>query len=418
MKSYQIEGRRKRKLSRKEAGQCLVTMKLSWRDLAGISQAQIKRWSQEAGLLIMQRAMEEERRRLAEGPDAVGYRWGSQEGYVVLDGRKVSMAHPRVRSFQKEEVPLESYRLFQVGMGEAAHRDLLRGISCRDYGGGTTGLLQGYGIARSSISRHFIERTEEELRRLLERNLSDWDLGVIYIDGIRYAQTLLVVALGIDVFGRKHTLGVWQGATENTTVCRALLEDLIRRGLDVEKKYLFIIDGGKGLRAALDEMFGQAAWVQRCQEHKKRNVVEHLPKDQQALWRGRLAKAYGESSEAAAKAALWSCVEDLRRINPSAARSLLEGLDETLILHRLGVPASLRRSLSTTNVLESGFSCVRHRTDRVTRWRPGDQVQRWVAGALWQAEEKSWTKIKGWRQLWKLWELLDRNALDSVPVKN
>lgn len=374
----------------------------------------------EAGLRVMQMAMESERSRLVDGPDPVGYRWGSQGGYVVLNGQKVHTPSLRVRDFQNREIPLETYKRFQSRekLGESAFRDLLRGVSTRDYSRGVTSLVGRYGVGKSCISRHFMDKTREELARLTERDLRGWDLGVIFIDGIHYAGLLLVVAMGIDIHGRKHTLGLWQGATENTVVCRELLEDLIRRGLNPTRNYLFIIDGGKGLRAALDEVFGPDALVQRCQEHKKRNVIEHLPKTKQKEWRGRLAAAYHQPSYEKAKSALWECVEDLRVLNPSAARSLLEGMEETLTLQRIEAPRGLWQSLSTTNVLESSFSIVRGRTNRVGRWQEKDHVQRWVASALLQAEERSWMKVKGWKNLWKLWEQIGRKEDDNVKTRS
>jgi transposase-like protein len=254
--------------------------------------------------------------------------------------------------------------------------------------------MRGYGAEKSSVSRQFVRASARRLRELLEQDLSTLDLVALMVDGIGFAGNLLVVALGIDSKGNKHPLGIWQGATENATVCQALLDDLIRRGLDAQKRYLFVLDGGKGLRSAVQKTFGERGEVQRCHEHKKRNVSDHLPPHRQAEFRRRMSAAYEMLDYSEAKSALSSCVRDLERINPSAAASLREGLEETLTLHRLDLPAALRVSLATTNPIESSFAYVREKTVRVKRWRDGDQAQRWTASALLKAKE-SWRKIKG-----------------------
>lgn len=259
------------------------------------------------------------------------------------------------------------------------------------------------------MSRQFVRASAEKLRELMERDLSALNLATLFIDGIGFAGHLLVVAMGVDEEGRKHALGLWQGATENAEVCQALLDDLVRRGLDPKKSCLFIIDGGKGLRAAIKRTFGKQAEVQRCHEHKKRNVAELLPKHRQTEFRRKMTAAYAMLDYDEAKRALLACVHDLERINPSAAASLREGLEETLTLHRLRVPAALRKSLSTTNPIESPFAYVREKTGRVKRWRGGDQVQRWAASALLKAE-KTWHPLRGHTQMPELLEALRRRG--------
>ena len=348
------------------------------------------------GLELMRLAVEEERVAVTESPERVGWKHGSQPGFVHWNGRKVAFPNRRVRSFDGEEVKLQSYGKFQEdgNNGRLALRDMMRGVSTRNYAEGVEGFLRGYGTARSSVSRGFIRASEAKLKELMERDLSKLDLVALFMDGIGFQGHLEVVAMGVDAQGRKHALGLWQGATENQVVCQSLLDDLIRRGLDAEKRYLFVIDGGKGLRAAIQRTFGKRGEVQRCQQHKQRNVAEHLPKHLQAEFRRKIAAAYGMTDYAQAKTALESCVRELERINPSAAASLREGMEETLTLHRLGVPAALRVSLSSTNPMESPFATVRERTCRVRRWRGADQAQRWAAAVLLRAE-KAWRRVKG-----------------------
>jgi transposase-like protein len=272
------------------------------------------------------------------------------------------------------------------------------------------GFLRGYGVKRSSVSREFVRASEAKLKELMERDLSKLDLVALFLDGVGFAGHLLIVAMGVDAEGRKHALGMWQGATENAAICQALFDDLIRRGLDPEKRYLFIIDGGKGLRAAIQKTFGKRGEVQRCEEHKKRNVTEHLPQHRQAEFRRKMAAAYGMVEYDEAKKALLACVRELEGINPSAAASLREGLEETLTLHRLGVPAALRGSLRTTNPLESSFAYARQKTNRVTRWRGGDQVQRWAAAVLLRAES-TWKRVRGSTLMPQLIEALRRREI-------
>jgi putative transposase len=193
-------------------------------------------------------------------------------------------------------------------------------------------VVDGYGIEKSSVSREFVQASAAQLQELCEKQLGELDL--VAIDGI---QQVLVVALGIETSGQKHVLGLWQGATENTTVVKELLEDLVARGLDPERRYLFVIDGAKALRAGIERVFGERAEVQRCQIHKRRNVTEHLPKNAQGDYDRRIRKAYAMTDYAAAKAELQKIFRQLERINPSAAHSLEEGMEETLTVHRFGV---------------------------------------------------------------------------------
>ena len=406
-RKYQILRRRNSGYWSEAAGS--VSLQVSLADLATAAREGMHDLMERLGLELMARTIEQERAALTEGPERVGYKWGSQPGFTFMNGRKVPLAHPRVRTLNgRREVPLRSYAKFQEDAGgRVAFRDLMRGVSTRNYAEGVEGFLQGYGVEKSSVSRQFVRASEEKLRELMERDLSKLDMAVVFIDGIGFADHLLIVALGVDRAGKKHTLGLWQGVTEKAEICQELLKDLERRGLDATKGLLFVIDGGKGLRAAIQRSYGRTAAVQRCLEHKKRNVLDHLPQHRQAEFRRKLSAAYAMLDHDEAKRALLACVADLERINPSAAASLREGLDETLTLHRLNVPAALRVSLSTTNPIESPFAFAREKTHRVKRWRAGDQVQRWTASAL-LAAEKSWRRVKGHKLMPELIEALSR----------
>ena len=408
MRKYQIL--RRRDSGRvKEVGRRSVPLMVSVSELAAAARDGMRDLADRMGLELMRLAVAEERVAVTEGPERVGWKYGSQRGYVHWNGRKVAFPNMRVRSFADDEVKLQSYGKFQEdgADGRLALRDMMRGVSTRDYGEGVEGFLRGYGMTRSSVSRAFVRASEAKLQELLERDLSKLKLAALFMDGVGFQGHLLVVAMGVDTEGNKHALGLWQGATENQAVCQALLDDLIRRGLDPEGRYLFIVDGGKGLRAAIQRAFGKRAEVQRCQQHKQRNVAEHLPPHRQGEFRRKMKAAYGMVDYDEAKKALLACVRELEQINPSAAASLREGLEETLTLHRLKVPAALRVSLSTTNPMESPFATVRERTWRVRRWRGADQVQRWAAAVLLRAET-AWRKIKGYKQMPELVEALSR----------
>ena len=408
MRKYQIL--RRRDSGRvKEVGRRSVALMVPVAELVAAAREGMRDLGDRMGLELMRLAVDEERVAVTESPERVGWKHGSQPGFVHWNGRKVAFPNKRVRSFGGEEVKLQSYAKFQEdgNNGRVAFRDMMRGVSTRDYGEGVEGFLRGYGVARSSVSRAFVRASEAKLRELMERDLSKLDLVALFMDGVGFQGHLQVVAMGVDAEGRKHALGLWQGATENQVVCQSLLDDLIRRGLDPEKRYLFVIDGGKGLRAAIQRAFGKRGEVQRCQQHKQRNVAAHLPKHLQAEFRRKIAAAYGTTDYAEAKKALESCVRELDRINPSAAASLREGMEETLTLHRLEVPALLRVSLSTTNPMESPFATVRGKTWRVRRWRGADQAQRWTAAAILRAE-KGWRRLRGSKQMDVLVEALRR----------
>jgi putative transposase len=238
------------------------------------------------------------------------------------------------------------------------------------------------------------------LRRALLQHMGSSEGGdeVVCRDGKTFAEDAMVLALGITTTGEKRLLGFVQTGTETEKVCAAFLRALVERGLRYEQGLLCIMDGSKGLRKAVASVFGARAVVQRCQWHKRENVVAYLPKGQQALWRRKLQAAYERPSYAEAKAALLRCRQELRLLNESAVTSLDEGFEETLTLHRLGVFGALGTSLETTNCLESLNALVGQRTDKVDHWRTSDQKHRWLAAALLDIEPRLW-RIRGYGSL-------------------
>jgi transposase-like protein len=294
-------------------------------------------------------------------------------------------------------------------------KQMVLGISSRNYEEAIESFISGYGIKKSSISRHFVKATAEQMREFMERDLSGLELCAIFIDGIEFKGHLLVVSMGLDKEGKKHILGLWQGATENSTVCNNLLNDIERRGLDMNRDYLFALDGSKALRSAVTRKFGSDVLVQRCQQHKRRNVRDHLPPEHQESIDARIGAAYNMADYDKAKQSLDLTIRYLERLNPSAAVSLKEGLEETLTLHKLGVTGLLRKTLSTTNPIESCFSITRAITKRVKRWSGGDMVQRWAVAALLRAEKK-FKRVKGYREIPKLIAALRQKNLDKKEV--
>ena len=290
------------------------------------------------------------------------------------------------------------------------------GLSTRNYRRAVESVVEGYGIEKSSVSRQFVEASSNQLRALCERRLEELNLVVLMIDGIHFGGQVLVVALGIAEGGEKHVLGVWQGATENTTVVKGLLEDLVERGLDRQRRYLVVIDGSKALRAGVERVFGDQVEVQRCQIHKRRNVKEYLPENCQRDYDRRMRNAYAMNHYAEAKEALQKIFRQLERINPSAARSLEEGLEETLTVHRLGIGAVLRRKLATTNPIESCLSTVQRVARNVKRWREGNQPLRWTATGLLEAERK-FRRIKGYQEILLLKERLNPSRIQQKEVR-
>jgi transposase-like protein len=422
-KTYQGTGSKsKQKFEVMGNGKLLVEMPLPMVEVWEELQAQVERLTGHAGLQIIGTILEEEvARRVGPphrpGPASSCVRWGRQPGYVVFGGQRVSIPRPRVRSREGEEVALDSYaRLQHDGRRQRAVREgIVAGLTTRNYHRAVESVLDGYGIEKSSVSREFVQASAAQLQELCERKLGELDLVALLIDGIEIGKQVLVVALGIASSGEKHVLGLWQGATENTTVVKSLLEDLVARGLKQDRRYLFIIDGAKALRAGIEKVFGERAEVQRCQIHKRRNVKDHLPENCQKDYDRRIRNAYAMTHYEEARAELEKIVRQLERINPSAAHSLEEGLEETLTVHRLGVGARLRRTLSSTNPIESCLSTVERVARNVKRWREGDQSLRWTATGLLEAE-KRFNRIKGYREIGVLNRRLNPSTTQQEEV--
>jgi len=362
------------------------------------------------GLMVMQAVMELEINEVAgikgkRQRDRVYTRWGTNPGSVVVDGAKRKVSVPRaVEVGTQRAYRLKSYGLFrQTGeLVKQAYRDLIRGVSTRQYYDGINQFLDGYGASATTVSRHMVKATAQKLKDLLERSLSKLELAVLMIDGVRVGGHTVVVALGIDTEGHKHVLGLWQGSTENARVAKSLLEELMERGLDTERPLLVVLDGSKALRRAVTDILGEDTPVQRCTVHKKRNVLDEVPKQYQRQISMRMTRAYNCVSAEEAQRELLDLAHYLESINPSAAKSLREGMDETLTLHRLGIPEALRRSLQSTNIAESAIAGVRQRIRNVKRWPDGgrrspkaNQVQRWVASGLLEAE-KRFRRVNGY----------------------
>jgi transposase-like protein len=403
-------------------GSVLLELPLPVGEVLGGMVDAVRELSQEAGLLLMQAAMNSECEMVAgpkhsRNPLRKANWWGGELGPIYYDGQKVLIERPRLRGRDNKEIPLATYMAFKdaKGMNGTVMKNMVLGISSRNYEEAVESLIKGYGIKKSSVSRHFVKATAEQMREFMERDLSGLELCAIFIDGIEFKGQTLVVALGLSRDGRKHILGLWQGATENAEVCKMLLEDLARRGLDTARNYLFVLDGARALRSAVARMFGSDILVQRCQVHKRRNVKEHLPPEHQNAIDARIWAAYKMADYDQAMASLELTIKYLERLNPDAAKSLREGLEETLTIHRLGITGLLKKTLSTTNPIESCFSVTRTITGRVKRWRGGDMLQRWAVAALLRAEKK-FRRVQSYREIPNLITALEQKSFDGKEV--
>ena len=348
------------------------------------------------GLAEVGRMLDEEVERLAgprhgrkEAP-GVGYRHGSNPGSVRLGGQRHAVRVPRVRD-EAGEVRLSSYAQLHGGAGEVddgLFRKVLLGISCRDYEAAVEAVPGAIGLSKSTVSRAFQAATRTKLRAFQERDLSGLDVVALFLDGKTFADDTIVLALGVTLAGDKHFLGFVQTATENERALTGFLRSLLARGLNLSAGALGVIDGAKGLRAAVKKGFGGQVLIQRCQWHKRENVVAHLPRTEQKHWRRKLQSAYQRPTYKEAAHDLKAIRRELEALNQSAVASLDEGFEETLTLHRLGLFPLLGRSLKTTNVLESVNAQAEQRCGRVDHWKNSKQKQRWLAAALLDIEPR------------------------------
>lgn len=330
------------------------------------------------------------------------YRWGAAETAMVMAGKKVMVKRGRVRHLDGQEVQLKSIAALQDTelLVERQLEQMLIGVSTRKYRRSLEALPgdnRSFSHSKSSVSRRFVMKTGKMLHEWLQRKI-DKEYPILMIDGTVFKETTIIIALGIARNGEKTVLGIWNGSTENYEVCKDLLVDLVERGLDKSLVRLVSLDGGKAIRKAIDNVLGQKTEVQRCQVHKIRNVMAYLPDSLQPSVSKAMKDAYEAEDYETAKRALNNLVGKLRQINSQAANSLEEGLEETLTLHRFGVTGPLKKSLSSTNLIENLNGSVKRHTGRVKRWNSPNMILRWVYTGISEAE-KGFRRIKGYRQI-------------------
>jgi putative transposase len=382
-------------------------------ELAGAAKDGLLALSVGVGLGVLSEMMEAELDEVV-GPkhatiaQRTAVRHGHEEGEVTLGGRRVAVRRPRARSADDEhEVPLATYAYFadRDPLTRVVLEQMLAGVSTRRFsrtrepvGEQVTGRERS--ASKSAVSREFIGRTREHLDALMSRELADVRLAALMIDGIELKGRCCIVALGVTTDGVKLPLGLWDGSTENKTVTAHLLADLVDRGLDVEQGVLVVLDGSKALRAAVDEVFGPVP-VQRCIRHKERNVLDHLPERDQPAVKARLRRAWASDNHTLALDGLRTLASDLGHSHPGAAASLNEGLEETLTLTRLGIKGRLKKTLASTNPIESMIEIIRRTSRNVKRWQSGDMCLRWTAAGMLEAETQ-FRKVVGYTDLAKL----------------
>lgn len=360
------------------------------------------------GLEVLDHMMEEDRVALCgpvgrHDPDRTAYRGGSAPGEITLAGRRVALRRPRVRTVEQSELAVPAYRWAadRDPLEEATWKAMVHGVATRRYESVQPALpapIEGRAASRSAVSRRFVALSQQKLTECLNRSLEDLDLWVVMIDGITFADRVVLVTLGIAADGTKHVLGVREGTTENATVARALLRDLVTRGLPDDQPLLFVIDGAGGLRKAILETFGTRGVVHRCQLHKIRNVQGHLPKSLRSRIGKAMEQAYKLSKPKLAARRFEQLARSLETEHPSAAASLREGIAETLTLQRLGIRGALWKTLRSTNPIENLNSGIARFTRNVKRWRDGSMILRWVGSAVLEVERK-FRRIRGYKQM-------------------
>jgi putative transposase len=355
-------------------------------------------------------------------PERTAKRHGHEDGSMTLGGRRVQVRRPRIRSADDtRELPVETYEYFadRDPLTRAVMDRMLAGVSTRRFARvgepvGSDVDAESSSTSKTSVSEMFVERTTTALEELMSRRLDDVRLAVMMLDGLEIAERTHVVALGITTDGVKIPLGLWEGSTENATLARTLLADLVERGLDPEQAILFVIDGSKALRRAIKDVFGERALVHRCHRHKERNVCDLLPERDRDQVRARMRAAWSLTDPELARQRLELLAGELDRSWPDAARSLREGLDDTLTLMRLEISGQLAKTLCSTNPCESMIEIVRYTQRNVKRWRDGDMRRRWTAAGMLVAEQQ-FRRIIGYRDLANLVIAIERHALRVAP---
>lgn len=376
-------------------------------ELAGAARQGLLAFSVGVGMQVLDVMMHEDVTRVAgprgvHDPSRVASRHGTDPRSAELGGRRVTVRRPRARTVDGREVPIPSYDFFAGGewAEEMAFERMLAGISTRNYEVGLepVGDVEGFGTSPQAVSDRFAARAKVELHKIMNRDLSKLTLCALFADGFGLGDHTVVTVIGVDHAGNKHVLGLREGTTENKAVCKALLAGLLERGLDATGGVLCVIDGGKGLRAAIKSVFGSLGVVQRCRLHKERNVADHLPDHLWLSVRTRMRKAWSNLDAAKALRELEAIARSLDEQHPGAASSLREGVEETVTISRLGVPAKLQVTMFSTNVVESAISVARTAHRNVKRWRSGTMAERWAAAGM-SVAQKKFRKVKGYREI-------------------
>jgi transposase-like protein len=391
-------------------------------ELVGAAREGLLALSVGVGLRVVHELMEAEVTEIVgpkgrHDPERTASRHGHEDGSMTLGGRRVAVSRPRARSVDGKELPVSTYRYFadRDPLQRAVMDRMLAGVSTRKFARvgepvGEQVEQTASSTRKSTVSEMFIEKTRTALEELMARRLDDVRLAVMMLDGLEIAGRVHVVALGVTTEGVKVPLGLWEGSTENATLARSLLADLVDRGLDPGQAILFVLDGGKALRRAIKDVFGEYALVHRCHRHKERNVLDLLPERDRPRILARIRGAWALKNAAEAEQQLETLAAELERSWPDAAASLREGMSETLTLMRLGITGRLAKSLSSTNPIESMIEIVRHTQRNVKRWQDGDMRKRWTAAGMLQAEQQ-FRRVIGYTDLSKLVIAIERRHL-------
>src|SRR6476620_8623778 len=396
-------------------------VRLAMTDIAGAAREGLMAMSVAAGMAVMAAMFEAEIAQVC-GPKGMhnrgraAVRHGTGKGSVTPGGRRVRVDRPRARTVDGHEVPLGSYAHFAAEdlLSQVVMERMLAGVATRRHARtaepvGIQVEQEAKSTSRSAISRRFVKQTETALGELMARDLAGEDIKVLMLDGEHMAERCVVVALAITADGTKKPVGLWDGATENKTVVRSLLADLLERGLAFDDGLLVVIDGAKALPAAVREVFGDRALIQRCALHKRRNIADHLPDKEKGWVDAKLVKAFNHPDPDAGLRNAKSLATQLQKSHPRAAASLREGLEEMFTVTRLGLDGRLTKTLTTSNPIESMISIAKATNRNVTRWRDGQMVLRWTAAGMLNAE-RSFRRIKGYKQMPQLVAALKRHA--------